>query len=182
MARVVTGVVNELPFVTITCVFVFCCRFINIQKSCCVPTSCPSANHVVAQEPCGYVRTGGCLACVGGAGWGQERTKEQKTSLQRKRKKQSKQLSYIINPPPRWIWAPTWLPYNTRDPRLCQECGRGSERVCVCVCMCVFGVVLCPAAAGQNICWMQSGQVRERERETRQKFIRVMLVPFRTCE
>lgn len=31
--------------------------------------------------------------------------------------------------------------------------------------VCGFGVVLCPAAAGQNICWMQSGRVREREGE-----------------
>ena len=53
----------------------------------------------------------------------------------------------------------------------------------MCVCVCVFGVVLCPAAAGQNICWMQSGQVRESGRDTRQEsmcavLFRVMLVPF----
>lgn len=61
------------------------------------------------------------------------KNKRTKTWLQRKRKKQPKQLSYIINPQPRWIWAPTWLPYDTRDPRLCRECD--GFRVTLCVCL-----------------------------------------------
>lgn len=60
------------------------------------------------------------------------KNKRTKTWLQRK-KKQPKQLSYIINPQPRWIWAPTWLPYDTRDPRLCRECD--GFRVTLCVCL-----------------------------------------------
>lgn len=150
----------------------------------------PSCAHKlsVSQSRCG---PGALLLCqdrrmFGTSRWRRMRprkNKRTKTSLQRKRKKQSKQLSYIISPPPCWILAPTWLPYDTRDPRLCQECGRGSEQR-VCVCLCVFGVVLCPAAAGQNICWMQSGQVRQTKQKFKRRWqlcrvlIRVMPVPF----
>lgn len=64
------------------------------------------------------------------------KNKRTKTSLQRRRKKQSKQLSYIINLPQRWILAPTWLPYNTRDPRLRKNvAGVRSESVFECVCL-----------------------------------------------
>lgn len=57
-------------------------------------------------------------------------------------------------------FGPTWLAYNAMDPRQCQEYDSGSEWHSV------FGVLLYPATAGQNICWMQSGQVRERGVET----------------
>lgn len=96
--------------------------------------------------------------------------KNKKTSLQRKRKKQSKQLSYIINLRHAGFWPPRGFLTTLGTPD-CVKNVTGVQSKCVCVCLCVFGVVLCPAAAGQNICWMQSGQVRESRRETRQKFM-----------
>lgn len=96
-------------------------------------TSWPSANK--------SDRQGALLLCqwwwmFGMSKWCRMRprkNKRTKTWLQRKRKKQPKQLSYIINPQPRWIWAPTWFPYDTRDPRLCRECDGFRETLCVCL-------------------------------------------------
>lgn len=77
-----------------------------------------------------------------------------------KKEQQSKQLSYIINLPQRWIFAPTWLlSYDTRDPRLCKNVAEVWNTS-----VCVYVFVLCPAVTGQNICWMQSGQVREEKK------------------
>lgn len=86
------------------------------------------------------------------------KNKRTKTSLERKRKKQSKQLSYIINPPQHW---PPHGSLTTPGTPGCTGMWQAFGQMCVCV----FGMVLCPAAAEQNICWMQSGQVRGWERE-----------------
>lgn len=141
-------------------VFVFLITSL-IQGECSGLTSCPSANQQLSPRSLAcYVRAGGCLAGVGGTGWGQDKKKSKskrtKASLQRKRRKkqQSEQLSYIINLPPCWILAPRGLLTTPGRPD-------GVRNVCVCV----FGVVLCPAAAGQNICWVQSSQVRDRGRD-----------------
>ena len=68
-----------------------------------------------------------------------EAKKEQKNkNFTTKKKKETIQAIKLYNhPPPRWILAPTWLPYDTRDPRLCEECNGGLERECVCVCVCL---------------------------------------------
>lgn len=82
-----------------------------------------------------------------------------KTSLQRKGKKQSKQLSYIIPPPPTLDSGPHAAPLRHQGP---QTALRMWQPLGLCTTVWAFVVVPSPAAAGQNICWTQSGQVRER--------------------
>lgn len=57
--------------------------------------------------------------------------KEQKNkNFTTKKKKETIQAIKLYNQlTTSWILAPTWLPYDTRDPTLCPEC----DRVCVCL-------------------------------------------------
>lgn len=86
-------------------------------------------------------------------------TKVQKNkSFTAKKKKETIRAIKLYNQAS-WILGPTWLPHDTAGHRLCRKCGGGLKPECVCA----FGGVLCPAAAGQDICWRESGGVRERE-------------------
>lgn len=145
-------------------------RFLSHRSYSAALARCPTANQSQGgQEPCLLCQWWRMFGMSKGAQ--DEAKKEQKnknftTKSKKKTPKQSKQLSYIIYLPPCWILAPTWLLYDTRDPRPCQECDRGSEwhRVCVCV----LGVVLCPAVAEQNRTSVGCSQTRsERKMENR---------------
>lgn len=112
-------------------------------------SQCPSAS--LSCNPKLFLCVSRGLARVNVSACGRQRTKEEKVHLKEKRGKQWQQLSYVINLPPRWILAPTWLCYDSGDLRRCEECDR--VRVCL----------QSPAAEEQDICRMLSGRVREVE-------------------
>lgn len=149
------------------CVKIFCVTSIHVSYNTVMMfnASCLSTNHVVAQEPCCYVRTGGCWVWVGGTGGGQERTKEQK--LHYREKKETIQAIKLHNQPTPTL-APTWLPYDTRDPRLHKNVAGVWTSVCVCVYLEWYCVQL-----QQNRTSVGCSQARsegERKRDTRQRF------------
>lgn len=126
------------------------------KKLLCARKLSVSQSALSSWSPCCYVGGGGCLAGVGGAGWGQERTKEQKLHY-----KETIQAIKLYNQSTTMRdFGPHVASLRHKGP---QTVWRMWQRFGVIARVRAFGVVLCPAAAQQYVCWIQSGQVRKRE-------------------